>query len=265
MTSKEIIKKWYNKIGFPEHYDKEFYAALDNYEIDESITIDTYDLNCEDGKKNLLYFLYFCEATQNLYKEKGISEEVLMDTFADFPRWLDIWSGLKGEMYLGELDWFSYQLRAKLFKLGRLQYCFSAGYEIPEIGLKKEDKFVAIHIPAAGPLVLDECEKSLDFARSFFEKFFPEQKWEFFTCHSWLLGEDLRELLDENSNILKFQKLFTIESQYESDAILAYTFRWKIKRDELGTVQATSSFAKKVMEKALNGGVFHGGLGYIKR
>lgn len=265
MNSKEIIVKWYNKIGFPKHYDNEFYSALENYEIDDSLTLDKYDLNCEDGKKNFLYFLYYCEETEKIYKEKGISTEILLDTLADFPRWLDIWSNLKGELYLGELDWLSYHLKAKLFKLGRLQFCFQKHYEFKDRGIKKGDTVVDTHIPAAGPLLKEECEKSFDFAREFFAKFFPEYKWEVFTCHSWLLGEDLSEILDDNSNIIKFQKLFTIVSQYETDAALAYTFRWKIKRNELSEVEAKSSFAKKLKEKALNGGIFYGGTGYINR
>ncbi len=265
MTSKEIIKKWYNKIGFPKRYDAEFYSALESYEIDESITIDTYDLNCEDGKKNFLYFLYFCEATEQVYKKLGIGEDILIDTLGDIPRWLDIWSDLKGNLYLGELEWLSHHLRAKLFKLGRLQFCFANNYEILERGIKKGDTVIDVHIPAVGPLLADECIKSINYAKEFFTRFFPDYKWEVFTCHSWLLGEELGELLDDVSNIIKFQKLFTIDSQSESDAILGYTFRWKIKREELFCVEPKSSFAKKIKEMALNGGVFHEGTGYINK
>ncbi len=265
MNSKEIVLKWYNKLCFPKHYDEDFYRILESYEIDKTLTIDNYDLNSKDGKKNFLFFLYFCEETERIYKEKGISTEILLDTLADIPRWLDIWSGLKGELYLGELDWLSYHLKAKLFKLGRLQFCFSNSYEFPKIGVKKGDAVVDTHIPAAGPLDIKECQKSFDFAREFFAKYFPEKEWKVFTCHSWLLGEDLKELLNENSNILKFQKLFTIDSQHETDSILSYTFRWKIKREEINDVEVSSPFTQKIKEKALSGGVFHGGLGYIIR
>ena len=82
-----------------------------------------------------------------------------------------------------------------------------------------------------------KCKKSLDFAREFFAGFYPDYKWDVFTCHSWLLGEDLKDILNENSNIIKFQNLFTIEEQYESDAILGYTFRWKAKREDLPVIQ----------------------------
>ena len=43
--TKQIIQKWYNKIGFDKKYDDEFYKALESYDIDENVTIDTYNLN----------------------------------------------------------------------------------------------------------------------------------------------------------------------------------------------------------------------------
>lgn len=265
MDTKSIIKKWYEKIGFPDKYDHEFYSSLETYEINPSLTVEEYDLNETDGKKNFLYFLYFCEETERKYKEKGIGEDILMDTLYDIVRWLDIWSGLKGELYLGELDWLSHHMQLKLFKLGRLQFCFANHYEFKKIGIKKGDNVIDTHIPAAGPLLEEECKKSFDFAREFFAKFYPEYKYDVFTCHSWLLGEDLIELLGSESNIIKFQKLFNIEEQYESDAILRYTFRWKMQREEVAGVEPTSGFAKKVKEKALSGGIFHGGTGYINK
>ncbi len=262
---KEIIKKWYDKIGFSAKYDSEFCEALEKYDIDSNAKLEDYDLNCEDGKKNFLYFLYFCEETERKYKAIGIGNDVLMDTLADIPRWLDTWSDLKSGLYLGELEWLSHHLGAKLFKLGRLQFCFADRYEFPSIGIKKGDTVIDVHIPADGPLSIDECKKSLDFAREFFAKFYPDYKWDVFTCHSWLLGKDLADILGDNSNIIKFQRLFTIEDQFESDAILSYTFRWKIKREDMADAEATSSFAKKVKELALGGAVFHGGTGFIKR
>lgn len=263
--TKEIIKKWYEKIGFPEKYDSEFYDALGKYDIASDAKLEKYDLNCKDGKKNFLYFLYFCEETQRRYKERGIPDDVLMDTVYDITRWLDTWSDLEGGLYLGELWWLSNHLSAKLFKLGRLQFCFADSYEFPKRGIKKGDTVIDCHIPAEGPLDIDECKKSFDFARRFFAEFYPDYKWNIFTCHSWLLDESLSDILGDNSNIIKFQRLFTIEEQFESNAILSYTFRWGIKREDMADAVATSGFAKKIKELALGGAKFHGGTGYIER
>ena len=64
-NTKAIIKKWYERLGFPKEFDAEFYIALDNIEIPEDVTIETYDKNTDDGKRHLLTFLYLCEGLDN--------------------------------------------------------------------------------------------------------------------------------------------------------------------------------------------------------
>ena len=265
MDTKETIRYWYNRIGFPDRYDKAFTDALESYKIDPEMTAEAYDIHEQDGKKNFLYYLYFCEALSNAYKDKGISEEILMDTLADMPRWLDTWSDLKGGLYFGELDWFYHHFTMKLFKLGRLQFCFADRYEFPNRGIQKGDAVIDVHIPEAGPLTLESCLESLDMARDFFATYYPEYQYEVFTCHSWLLAENLVDLLGEESNIVKFQRLFRITEQFEDDAILAYTLRWKITRDEVGKITPKSRFAQKVKDMALAGEPFYGGCGYIEK
>lgn len=262
--AKAIIKEWYERIGFPNRCDAEFYRALDNYEIDSQMKAENYE-DKGDGVENFLYYLFFCDDLRQRYQKKGISEEIMRDTVSDMPVWLDIWSGLKGGLYLGELDWFVHHFTMRLFKLGRLQYCFSQAYrDVEEFGICKGDRVIDIHIPALGPLYVEECIESLEMARWFFAKYYPEYKYKHLTCHSWLLGQDLTSLLKEDSNILKFQKLFYPVEQYESDAILNYTLRWQIKRDEIGSVEAVTSLAKTVKRLALEGRIFHGGYGIAK-
>ena len=121
-NTKIIIKKWYDRLGFPEKYNEEFIEALEKTEISHGITPDTYDRKSTDGKRNLLTFLYFAELLEEKYKKLGIPEDILIDTLRDIPRWTEIWSGVKGELYLGELDWLYHHMSLKIFKVGRLQY-----------------------------------------------------------------------------------------------------------------------------------------------
>lgn len=262
----EIIEKWYKKIGFSPRYDEEFYCALDNIKVDVSISVEKYNLQESDGKKNFLYFLYFCEELSHEYDEKGIGEDILLDTLSDMPRWLDTWSDLKGEMYFGEIGWFICHFSMKLFKIGRLQFCMSeSSRDIPQKGISKGDNVVDIHIPAAGPLIKEDCQKSLDMARVFFAKFYPEFNYSFFMCSSWLLDETLGKILDKNSNILQFQKFFDIVDKHESDSIFGYVLRWKATRNEIADIMPKNSFAKKVKELALSGEKFYEGTGVIEK
>ena len=49
----ETIIKWYKKLGFPCHYDETFYNALKNISTDSIKNVESYDMECNDGVKNL--------------------------------------------------------------------------------------------------------------------------------------------------------------------------------------------------------------------
>ena len=263
--TKEIIKKWYQKLGFSKKYDEEFYEAVENIKISDAISIEDYDTNSKDGKRNLLSYLFMCEELEKRYRKKGIDESILIDTLKDIPIWTNIWSGLKGELWLEELPWLKRHLEMRLFKLGRLQFCMAKAEH--DIGDKISDgeNMVEIYIPECGPLDVEECRKSIKMAKEFFEKFYPEYDFKYFTCHTWLLDKTLKELLRENSNILKFQELFDVVSDDKSDAILGYVFRWKADRDDIKTMPSSSKFSQKVKERILNGGDFFETMGIIDK
>ena len=266
MEIKDIAKEWYYKLGFPSNYDIEFEYLLQNNELSSELTIDNYDTKEKDGGKNLLYYLYFCEHLSQKYKEKGIPENILVDTVSDIVTWTKTWSNLKGELYLGEIDWLKRHLGMKLFRLGRLQFCIAKSeFEISECGLLKGNPVIEVHIPEGESLSREACVESLDMAREFFAKYFPEIEYTVFTCHSWLLDETLGEFLSEGSNILKFADLFTIVAQHPSNALLRYIFRWDRKREQLEEVEPPSSFAKRIKDAAMQGKEFHQGLGYINK
>jgi len=253
----KIIEDMYLRLNFPKEYNNEFYKALSQLKISDAITIDGYDKNCQDGARNLLSFLYFAHLLESKYKDKGIDNEILIDTLSDIVIWTNTWSQIKGGLYLGELCWLSRHLSMKLFKLGRLQFCMGKD--------KYENNVIEIHIPAGAPLDIAECQASIARAKVFFAKHFPEFEYENFTCHSWLLDSTLKQLLDENSNIIKFQNLFDIKQEDESFAILKYVFTWDTNILNLNTRLCNSSFAEKVKKYALSGNEFHETLGYIKK
>ena len=70
------------------------------------------------------------------------------------------------------------------------------------------------------------------------------------------MDDNLKKLLSENSNILKFQKNFvqadiTPEENYKA---LKYIFKWNTTKENLSEFSATSSFAERIKEYVLNGG-----------
>ena len=239
---------------------------MEKYNISDAITIETYNENEKDGKRNLLSFLFMMEEWETKYKEKGIPKEIFDDTAKDVMRWTDTWTDVKNELYLGELSWLKHHYQMKLFKIGRLQFCMGAcEHDIPSKGLKVGDPVMEIHIPSAGPLTPEACNESIEMAKEFFAKYYPEFKYDYFTCHSWLLDETLSEILNENSNILKFQQLFDIVDRDEADSLLGYIFKWKINRRQALNCVCNNGFAQRVKERLLKNGKFYNGLGVIEK
>jgi len=246
-------------------YDAEFNEALEEIKISDAVSIKNYNVNEKDGKRNLLSFLFMCDELQKRYVDKGISEEVLIDTLKDIVRWTATWSDLKRELWLEELPWLKRHMSMRLFKLGRLQYCMAEAETDIGDKVSKGENVIEIHIPECGPLDIEECKKSMKQAKNFFEKFYPEYEYKYFTCHSWLLDKTLSELLDANSNILKFQELFKLISSDKSDAILGYVFRWKADRNDIKKMPCSSNFSKKIKDRILNNGVFFETMGIINK
>lgn len=267
---KLLAEKWYKKIGFPSEYDEEFERLLKEFSDVEEMPYEDYDIeaNKENNQKNLLMYLYFCEELSEKYKAKGIPEEILMATIVpDFQIMIKRCILLTGQLGLIRIIWFNFHMKMQLFRLGRLQFCMFGCYEdIPSKGIKKGDPVMDIHIPGGIPLTMEKCERSFDMCEQFFKKYFPDYTWDYYTCYSWLLDDVLKKFLDEDANIMKFQKLFEPVHHIVAESILHFVFKYGIKsRDEIKDIPAKSDFAKKVKEYALSGGEFKNVLAVRKR
>lgn len=266
MQVKETIQKWYTLLEFPAEYDAEFAAALAAYEIPADITVDTFDMQCTDGKRNLLTFLYLCEAVQEKASARSIPGSVIVDTLKDIVIWTKVYTEMKGELYLGELGWLCIHMKFTMFRLGRLQFRMSKAFrDMPEAGIAKGDNVMEIHIPRGSKLTPSECEASLNWAREFFATYFPEFHYTCFTCNSWLLDDDLKDFLPETSNIIRFGNLFTKVYHKELNCLLGSVFKDGTTEENLADAVCTSSFAQKVKDAVLSGKKFHMTLGFIPK
>lgn len=143
-------------------------------------------------------------------QKKSISDSVYIDTFSDIVIWAENCNRMYGEYGLEALDWLKLHLQLRIFRLGRLQFqpvCLKQSLHIKEKYFSPDDLALNVHVPQGLPLLSLECEKSYKTALSFFKGIPP-----LFICRSWLLCPDLEKLLPPTSNILAFQKNFTILS-----------------------------------------------------
>ncbi len=264
MQECDIIEKWYKRLGFSSTYDSEFYAALGAFSAPIPPLAD-YDTSCGDGKRNLLSFLYYCEAAAARYAELGIPEDILLATLGDLRLWTDLWSAIKGELYLGELAWLRFHLDLALFKVGRLQFQLSSfGKDYPAHGIRAGEGALAVHIDSSAPLTDEACGRSFLLAKDFFATYFKDFSYSYFICHSWLLDEELEAVLKKESNILAFSRRFTKLEAHPSEAIVKYVFGWDKRRSMLPSLTPRTPFEERIMAHYRAGGEFHETLGFIR-
>ena len=265
-TTRKIIEKWYRKLNFPQEFDDQFRQYLDTIPIQPGFTIEDYDLDCPDGKRNLLSFLYLCEGLEAQYQEKGIGEEILLDTLRDMVTWTRNWTQVKGELCLFELAWLARILRMKLFTLGRLQfYMAPCRADLPTYGIAQGEPVMEIHIPRGGKLDPEAVEDSFVRSEAFFARYYPDFSYPVYTCTSWLLDEKLKDFLPQNSNILSFAALFDKVGSKESNALLRFIFRWDTHEENLRYVACESDFSRAIKSAVLRGETFHVGMGVIRK
>lgn len=258
------------------------------------------------NKKKVEYFLFFCNKKHwevtlkqepmmklalvyaflptiySKYKEKKISDEIFYDTMSDIRIWIDDHKARTNEDGLYELHWIMHHMKMNIFKIGRLQYqmflwYFKTPYNNHGVKIKRGDKFINMHIPRGEKLVYEDCVKSLDMAKEFFQKYFPEFPNDRYACHSWLLYSGNKEFMPEGSNILKFASLYEIiEENEDPESAYLWLYGQKFKNPELiknrkemgnyghlDVLPQKTSLQKSTIEFIKNGGIFGEALGVI--
>ncbi|WP_305787216.1 acyltransferase domain-containing protein [Symbioplanes lichenis] len=167
-------------------------------------------------------YAYACLALTGVvldyHRAHAIPEAVSWTTLADLGRNLAIDRRMHREGWPVMQSWLTLHVRGALYELGRLQH-------------HRGTTAVSLHIPEAGPLTPEAIDASLDQARAFFPRHFPDERYEAFACGSWLLDPQLREYLPEDSNIIRFQRRFELEPYEEPEGldadveVLRFVFR----------------------------------------
>jgi hypothetical protein len=180
----------------------------------------------------LLYvytYLARVEAALAYNRAHGVDDAVSWATFADLGRNLAIDRRMNGQGWPIMAQWLTLHVRGAIFELGRLQY--QRGRLEPEvaqvIGVPEGTWRLSLHIPESGPLTPEACDASVAEARAFFPRHFPDEPYTIVTCGSWLLDPQLAEYLPADSNMVRFQRRFTLTPE-ERDAgieIFRFVFR----------------------------------------
>lgn len=189
------------------------------------------------------------------YREKGIPDQIYLDTMKCFPRFLAECRQKQGRMYFDRAWWTYRQTSMALFRVGELEYEFSSHEGKPAL---------ALHIPSDADLSPEAVDASLAQAETFFKTHFPDFSCENDICDSWLLSPALRPLLGPDSHILSFQNRFHILREKPEDREFV-EWLFQVPADTAPeALPAGTSLQQKVKALLLQGGAVGCALGVMK-
>jgi hypothetical protein len=141
---------------------------------------------------------------------RGIADDITWHTLADVGINIDRHVSAHGRPGFDGAFWLCQHVRGQIYRLGRLQYnlmsvTFDPGADAP---FRTGDPALGVHIPPGSPLDPAACDDSLGRARGFFARHLPGTTYRVATCASWLLDEQLVDMVGPGSNIARFQRRF---------------------------------------------------------
>jgi hypothetical protein len=233
-----------------------------------------------DGSDEFLrYFYVYVFATAYplvfaWYRERGIDLEIGRRSLADVGRHMTHYRRRFG---CGGLNihtaWLAEHFTGRLFQLGRLQFdrsglgkTTSRELQAAGIDIQHCDPVLSVHIPDyCGPFDPESCDESIALAREFFPRHFPDEKLEIVLCYSWLLSRDLATYLSPSSNILAFQRRFTIN--YRDTSPHDDDFFWAVfgmRPEDIDRVPQDTSLQRALVQHIRAGNHWYGGVGWCR-
>jgi len=269
--------KWFDLLNLPEEWKEEIERASESFDptpLDGMKEPYQYLNEGEDKMPCLLYSLYKCEDFYNTAKKRDIPDDILLASLTELKRYALEYNKITNGEKLGlkQINWLGKILRGNIYRLGRLEFEIRTTlHPFEEHGLNEGDNVIAVHIPDnGGPLTDEARSEAYALSEKFFAKYFPEYEYKFYTCHSWLLDETLKNFLKPTSNIVKFMDEFIIKKSsvgkpHESYDALTYLFIRGTTVDDVKSLKPETSLQKAVVDHIKNGGKLYSAFGIKAR
>lgn len=197
--------------------------------------------------------------TKASYAARGIPEDVMWETLQDVALAIESYRARNGRPGFDSGFWFAQHFRARTFRLGRLLFnpwrvVFDPG---PDAGFREGDLAIGVHMPSYGRLEPEACDLAFERAGAFFPRHFPEVGFDVATCASWLLDPQLAEYLPESSNIVRFQRRFTLARSWTAgdDAVVRFVFGYA--PSSIDELPQTTTLERAIVGHLRSGGHWH--------
>lgn len=155
--------------------------------------------------------------------------------------------------------WASYFINLRIIEVGGFQYELVSENPIT----KEKEECIKMHVPKGASLKEEDVLSSIRKSVYEIEKYFNIKDINYY-MESWLLSSEVLSLLDNNSNILKFSKLFYIKSGKECTRdILDFVFN-DVYAKNYNSLVCKTSLQTKLKRLLVNKNEIHIGIGKLK-
>ncbi len=207
----------------------------------------------ENNIKILSCMLKASADAYQIYKEKGISDEIYFSTMKCYTRFIDETYKMTGKLSFDRCWWTTRQAGCHLFRIGDLEY---------EMKHLDDQIVIGLHIPSNADFSPSAVDQSLQNAKDFFAAYDPYLSNAEYRCHSWLLDSQLKKMLNKSSNILHFQDRFDIFDKGEtSTEFIQWLFR--TNSTEYAALPENTSLQKNMKKHLLSGGIIRNAYGRV--
>lgn len=131
--------------------------------------------------------------------------------------------------------------------------------------LQTGDDVLSVHIPGEGRMTPELVDEAFVLADKFFADHYPDVNFKAYVCSSWLLNTDIKEFLNPESNIIRFQSRFRIVIT----SVNGYSLFWHVFRMQnivpIEQLVPANSFQQKFLDRVKAGQTLYNGYGVILR
>ena len=161
---------------------------------------------------------------------------------------------------ISQMLWASYFINLRIIEVGGFQYELVLENPIT----KEKEECIKMHVPKGASLKEEDVRSSIRKSTYEIERYFNVKDINYY-IESWLLSPEVLALLDDNSNILKFSKLFSIKSMGECTRdILDFVFNDVYIKD-YNLLVCKTSLQVKLKSLLINKKEIHIGIGKLKQ
>lgn len=210
---------------------------VDRCRGDVDVPIPIWDDLDEAGPSGRFFYFYLFAAcygeTLEFLRRGGCPTDVIDSTMTIVARHVQIHQRKWGSVGFDPGWWLLPVLRGEMVQIGSLQFHrvnLGVGNLSPEpwytpeesealgVGFRRGDPSIGIHIPYATALGPRDLDLTFERAREVLGALWPVDQRRLATCQSWLLDAQVADFLDPQSNIVQFQRRFTLlDGWYDND------------------------------------------------